>query len=229
MHKCARLATTAGMTVLTFGTMSGIAQADPLGDLTGGLTDTVGGVVDSATGGALRLSSQPRRTTQSSDDSKSDDNKPAAGVGTNGPVRANARVEANSSPDTGTQVNADVNAGVGGLSGDGDLLNVSLSVGLDTCGFAPEECGGTEPPEQPEQPGPGTPPPPDQPGPGPGPSGNGSLAPGATEASMRETLRGTLPVTGGPLGALAGLGLATVLTGSAAVAASRYRAGRSDG
>jgi len=39
-------------------------------------------------------------------------------------------------------------------------------------------------------------------------------------------MRESLPFTGGPLGTLAGIGLAAVLTGSAAVAGSRLRAGR---
>src|SRR4051812_17368473 len=69
MHKGRRLATTAGATVLTFVALGGVAQADPLGDATGGLTDTLGGVLDSVTGGAVHLSSGT--TSQSSSSSTS--------------------------------------------------------------------------------------------------------------------------------------------------------------
>jgi hypothetical protein len=218
MHKSARFATTAGATVLTFAAMSGMAQADPVGDLTGGLTDTVGGVVNSATGGAVKVSrpEQPKAPSRSSTTS----NDPSIGVGVDGPVHANADVSAKSSARTGTQVNASVNAGVRGTGG-GDAIGAGVSAGVDTCGFAPEECGETGPPPSPPSPGPGGQPPGTPPGGSSmGPAGQGSLTPGAAQASAS----GMLPFTGGPLGTLAGIGLAAVLTGSAAVAGSRYRA-----
>jgi hypothetical protein len=220
MHKSARFATTAGATVLTFAAMSGVAQADPVGDLTGGLTDTVGGVVNSATGGAVKVSrpEQPKAPSRNSTRSS----EPTVGVGVDGPVHANAAVSANSSPETGTQVNASVNAGVRGAGG-GDAISAGISAGVDTCGFAPEECGDTGTPPSPPSPGPGSPPPGTPPGDSMGPAGQGSLTPGAAQASAG----GILPITGGPLGTLAGIGLAAVLTGSAVVAGSRYRAGRS--
>jgi hypothetical protein len=225
MHKSARLATTAGATVLTFVAMSGVAQADPVGDLTGGLTDTVGGVVNSVTGGTVRVSS-PSRPEAESDGGGSDSGSGGSGGGSpavsvDGPVHADVGLQARSSPNNGTQVNADVNAGVRSASGQGDAISAGVSVGVDTCGLAPAECD-EAPPDTPPSPGPGAPSPGTPPG-ATGPMGGGpGLAPGATEATLRETL----PITGGPLGALTGIGLLAVLTGSAAVAGSRIRARR---
>ncbi|HEY7483774.1 MAG TPA: hypothetical protein VH912_04870 [Streptosporangiaceae bacterium] len=230
MHKRARLATTAGATVLTFAAMGGMAQADPVGDLTGGLTDTVGGVVDTATGGAVHLSSgaankgaAAKSRTKSS--AKSSGTDPSLGLRLGGPVHANANVRANSSARTGTQVDASVNAGVRSARGTGDAISAGISAGVDTCGFAPEECGAAAPPPgTPPGAPPGTPPTGTSPG-ATGPSGVGPVAPGAEGVS---SIRQSLPFTGGPLGALTGIGLAAVLTGSAAVAGSRIRARRDE-
>jgi hypothetical protein len=236
MHKCTRLATTAGATVLTFVALGGVAQADPLGDATGGLTDTLGGVVDSVTGGAVHLSSSSKSTSTSASKSTSTSRSrstssrssggtdPSIGVGVNGPVHANTRVQANSSATNGTQANVSVNAGVRAPGGSGDLLSANLNVGVDTCGFAPEVCG-MVPPGAP----PGTPPgngnPPGTPPGGTGPAGSGPSVPGGAAATPN-TMKETLPFTGGPFGGLAGIGLAAVLGGSAAVAGSRLRFGR---
>jgi hypothetical protein len=247
MHTGRRLATTAGATVLTFVALGGVANADPLGDVTGGLTDTLGGVVDSVTGGAVRLSPSAESSAAESSDSESDREstsrssstststsrstptstsrssgaKPLLSVGLNGPVRAGAKVGAQSSPGNGTQANVSVNASAG------NLLSASVNVGVDTCGFAPEVCGMVPPPDNPPAPPPpGTPPgtgTPPAPPPGvTGPSGAGPSAPGAT-ASMPSSMQETLPFTGSPVGTLALIGLAAVLMGSAAVGGSRLR------
>jgi hypothetical protein len=236
MHKGRRLATTAGATVLTFVALGGVAQADPLGDATGGLTDTLGGVVDSVTGGAVNLSTSSdssdstsqssskststSRTTATSESSGGSD--PLLSVGLDGPVRANTQVRANSSASTGTQADVSVNAGVRQLSGRGDLVSASVNVGVDTCGFAPEVCGMVPPPGAPPGAPPGTGAPPAAPPGVTGPSGAGPSAPGAA-ASVPSSMKESLPFTGGPIGTLAALGLAAVLTGSAAVGGSRLR------
>jgi hypothetical protein len=228
MHKGRRIATTAGATVLTFVALGGVAQADPLGDATGGLTDTLGGVLDSVTGGAVHLSSSSDSAAQSASTSRagSGGTDPSIGVGLDGPVHANTRVRVNSSPGNGTQADVSLNAGVRRLSGRGDLISASVNVGLDSCGFAPEACGMVPPGDTPGGP-PVSPPntgtrPPTPPG-VTGPAGAGPGGPGAaTTSAMKESL----PFTGGPIGALALIGLAAVLTGSAAVGGSRLRFGR---
>jgi hypothetical protein len=246
MRKGRRLATTAGATVLTFVALGGVAQADPLGDATGGLTDTLGGVVDSVTGGAVHLSTAPdsatqstakstptSRTTSKSTSRSSGGSDPALSVGVDGPVHANVQVRANSSPGNGTQANVSVGAGVRQPSGRGDLIGASVNVGVDTCGFAPEACGMVPPPVNPPGNPPGNPPstppgtgaPPAAPPGVTGPSGAGPSAPGAA-ASVPSSMKESLPFTGGPIGALAAIGLAAVVTGSAAVGASRLRLGR---
>ncbi|HEX6469983.1 MAG TPA: hypothetical protein VF069_12875 [Streptosporangiaceae bacterium] len=243
MQKRARLATTAGATVLTFVALGGVAQADPLGDATDGLTDTLGGVVNTVTGGVVNLStptstsgssststSKSKTASRSSSASKagSSGGDPSLNIGLNGPVHANTRVKANSSPGNGTQASVSVNAGVRGLNGRGDLLRASLNVGVDTCGFAPEECGQTGAPPPVVPPGSGPPPstPPGVTGPpGAGPAGTGATIPGVA-APAPSTMKESLPFTGGPLGALTGIGVAAVLTGAAAVGASRVRVRR---
>jgi hypothetical protein len=238
MHKCTRLATTAGATVLTFVALSGAAQADPLGDATDGLTDALGGVVDTVTGGAVRLSGSSPATSPSStahtsgSTNKSTDKStstprggdPLIGVRLDGPVHANTRVRANSSPGNGTQASVSVDAGVRQPLGHGDLLRASVNVGVDTCGFAPEVCGMVPPVVPPVTP-PGTGRPPATPPGVTGPSGAGPGAP-STAAAVPSSMQEGLPLTGGPIGLLAGLGLAAVLTGSAAVAGSRLRVRR---
>ena len=240
MHRGRRLATTAGATVLTFVALGGVAQADPLGDTSGGLVDTLGGVVDTVTGGTVRLSTSSdssdstsqssstsataSRTTSTSGSGGGSD--PALSVAVDGPVHAGTEVRANSSPGNGTQANVSVNAGVRQPSGRGDLVSASVNVGVDSCGFAPEVCGMVPPPANP----PGTPPvpppgtgtPPAAPPGVTGPSGAGPGASGAA-ASISSSMKENLPFTGGPIGSLAAIGLAAVLTGSAAVGASRLR------
>jgi hypothetical protein len=243
MHKRTRLATTAGATVLTFVALGGVAQADPLGDATDGLTDTLGGVVNTVTGGVVHLStstsssgsgstssSTSTRTSKPSSGSSSTSSggDPSVSVGLDGPVHANTRIRANSSPGNGTQAGVSVNAGVRRPAGRGDLLRASLNVGVDTCGFAPEECGQTGAPPPVVPPGTGQPPamPPGVGGPpGAGPAGTGATIPGVA-APAPSTMKESLPFTGGPLGALTGVGVAAVLTGAAAVGASRIRVRR---
>lgn len=250
MHKGRRLATTAGATVLTFVALGGVAQADPLGDVTGGLTDTLGGVVDSVTGGTVRLStssdssnsadstsrssstSTSTSRTKPTSTSESSGGEPLLSVGVNGPVRASTKVRANSSASTGTQADVSVDAGVRAPGASADLLSASVNVGVDTCGFAPEVCGMVPPPDNPPDappavPPPGTGAPPAAPPGVTGPSGAGPSAPGAA-ASIPSTMEESLPITGGPIGTLALAGLAAVLTGSAAVGASRLRPRRDE-
>jgi hypothetical protein len=227
-----RLATTAGATVLTFVALGGMAQADPVGDTTDGLTDTLGGVTDSVTdgvtdtvtGGAVRL---PSPLTSSS--RPGDGGAPLIAVRLRGPVHVNTKVKLGSSPGNGTQADVSLDAGVRLPSGRGDLLRASVGVGVDTCGFAPEECGltGAPPPVAPPAAPPGSGAPPATPPGVGGPTGAGPSAPGAAAStSSMMKMKRTLPFTGGPLGALTTAGLAAVVTGSAAVAGSRFRFSR---
>ncbi|HEU5158306.1 MAG TPA: hypothetical protein VFU43_15020 [Streptosporangiaceae bacterium] len=138
-------------------------------------------------------------------------------IGLDGPVRAKTEVSARSSRGNGTQANVSVDANAA------NLLSASVNVGVDTCGFAPEVCGMVPPPVAP----PGVPPvqPPGNggsPAGPPGVTGPSTAGPGATGAAAT-AMEENLPVTGGPLGALAGIGLAAVLGGAVAVGGSRIR------
>jgi hypothetical protein len=225
VHKRVRFATTAGATVLTFAAMSGSANADPVGDLSGGLTDTVGNLTNTVTGGAVRTSrpSSPSKSTSSRSTRQSGGGSdPSVGVGVDGPVHVAADLGAQSSAQGGTQAHAAVTTGLSTAPGAGDIAGASAQADLDTCGFLPEDCGQGAPP--PTNPGPGPSAPPATP-PVSGPQGAGPLGPSASSASI---VKRTLPITGGPLGTLAGLGLAGVLTGAGAVAGSRFRERRGD-
>jgi hypothetical protein len=212
MRTRTRLVTTAGVTVLGFTAMSGMAQADTgglgLSSLTSPLTKTLGGVVNQAvptsssssrdSGTSLNLPvhvhvgvpSTPRTSTASDD---------------GGRWRSAARSR-------GSAATADVDAAVNASP---RAAQVRASVGL--CASLAEECGA-----EPSQPNPPSPPnPPGQP-----PQAPGGKAPTATGSITATGKSESLPFTGGPIGSLAFLGVLSVLTGAAGVGASRLRVRR---
>jgi hypothetical protein len=205
MRKRTRLVTTAGVTVLGFTAMSGMAQADTgglgLSGLTSGVTKTLGGVVNRVA---------PTSKTASHDSSLNIPvhlplKVPSTTRSTTSTRRSWARTEASR---RGSLATADVNANV-------NARQVSANVGL--CASLAEECGAQQsPPSQP----PGQPPgqPPAQPPAANPPAATGSITAGGDN--------GSLPFTGGPIGSLAFLGALSVLTGAGAVGASRIRVRR---
>jgi hypothetical protein len=78
------------------------------------------------------------------------------------------------------------------------------------------------PPDAPPVAPPGTGAPPVAPPGVGGPSGAGPSVPGAS-ASISSSMQESLPITGGPIGTLALIGLGAVVAGSAAVGGSRLR------
>jgi hypothetical protein len=213
MRKRARLAATAGVTVLGFtvlGGMGGTAHADSGGGLglnvdlsgtlgkDGPLGKTVDGVLKNTLG--------------------------SPGVHVKAPVHARVRTPAprparHSSP----AVKADVRVGA-----DISLnpLSVHAAVQARLCAGPPLECARRPAPPSP------VPPPPAPPNPPPAPPGkNLPVSPvvadhGPASATLN-VIGNALPFTGGPVGALAFLGVLAVVTGAAGVAGSRLRFGRS--
>lgn len=213
MRKRVKLATTAGVTVLGFtamGGMSGTAQADTgnglgLPDLTGPLAKTgpvgktVDGVVKSVTGPSGLHLSLPVDVRLGPPPSSSP-SKPSAPV-----VKAH--------------VKADVKAAV-------NPVDVGARVNLRLCAGAPQQCGERAPsPPTPIPPAPPTPPPTPPVGNQPPAQSPGSGALAGSAGSLTVS-GGSLPFTGGPIGTLALLGAASVVTGAAGVAGSRLRANR---
>ncbi len=196
MRTRTRLAATAGATVVGFTAMSGIAQADTRGPgLVGGLTDTLGKTVSGLTG-------QPATEHGTSNRSGLHVNLP---VHVQLPLPSSRRAPSHPVVD----VKAPVRASVG-------QRGVRLSAGL--CVSVPAQCPSPQPPPSvppPPSAPPGQKPPSQPPGPPPGnaPASSGSLA----------VVQNDLPTTGGPLGVLALIGAAAVLTGAAGMAGSRLR------
>lgn len=201
MRTRTRLATTAGVTVLGFTAMSGMAQADTgglgLSGLTSPLTKTVGGVVNQVVPASKTTSHRSTPTL-------------------NLPIHVHLKVPSTTTstrsrwtrPEAassrGSLATANVDANV-------NARQVNANVGL--CASLAEQCGAQQnppspPPGQPPQP-PGRPPQP--------PSGNAPTANG----SFTAVHNGSLPFTGGPIGSLAFLGALSVLAGAAGVGASR--------
>jgi hypothetical protein len=215
MRKSARLVTTAGVTVLGLTAMSGMAQADTGGlglpvDLTGPLAKTgpVGKTVD-------KVVKQTTSGTRSS-----------GGPGLHVSLPLNLRLGApahksggHSAPAVHAGVKASVNVSVAPLS-------AQARVSLRLCAQPPRECVPSPP-----SPIPPTPPaPPVPPTPPPTPPVSTPLPPSppaeaASAAGSLTAIGGSLPFTGGPIGALTLLGAAAVLSGAAGVAASRRKAG----
>lgn len=208
MRKRVRLATTAGLTVLGFTAMSGVAQADTGGglgltDLTGSLArtgpvgETVDGVVKQATGS----SGQP-------------------GLHLSVPLNLRLGAPRSSAPSghSAPVVKAHVKAGVGASVAP---VGLNARVNARLCAGSPTQCGEHVPsPPIPIPPAPPTPPPPT-------PIGNQPPAGTSAQSASSLTVGGnSLPFTGGPIGALALLGVAAVATGAAGVAASRLRTNR---
>jgi hypothetical protein len=209
MRKRTRLATTAGVTVLGFTAMSGMAQAGAetrgtsLTDLTGPLAGTgplgktVDRVVDRTTKPALRL---------------------------NLPVRVRLGAPRGSTParHEPPEVRAGVKASVRAST---DPLAVRARVSLHLCAHPPQQCGPVPAPPNPIPPGPPTPPPVPPVG---APTPPAAAPPGVStpSANALTVIGDALPFTGGPVGALALVGAAAVLTGAASVAGSRFRFGR---
>jgi hypothetical protein len=216
MRKRTRLATTAGVTVLGFTAMSGMAQADTgrpnlspdlpgtLGRTVDGVTKTVGGVVEKTTSGT-RSSSQPGLRVDL-----------PVHVRLGAPRRSGGGSKDRSAPEVKAGVKASVRA-----SADG----VKASVRLHLCAHPPQQCGPVPAPPNPIPPGPPTPPPAPPVG---NPTPPEATPPGATApAAGSLTVAGdSLPFTGGPIGVLALLGATAVLTGAAGIAGSRFRFGR---
>ncbi|GAA4498595.1 hypothetical protein GCM10023191_044090 [Actinoallomurus oryzae] len=217
MRKRTRLATTAGVTVLGFTAMSGMAQADTGGptlslDLPGTLGKTVDGVTKTVDGVVKQTTSGTRSSS-----------KPALRVNLPVHVRLGApqrsgggKSPGRSAPEVKAGVKASVKA-----STDGVKANVSLHL----CAHPPQQCGPVPAPPNPIPPGPPTPPPAPPVG---NPTPPQAAPPGAAEAAASSlTVAGdSLPFTGSPIGVLALLGATAVLTGAAGIAGSRFRFGR---
>jgi hypothetical protein len=218
MRKRARLATTAGMTVLGFTAMSGIASADTGGlglnlDLTGPLAKT--GPIGKTLDGVVKQTTHPS-STRSSGGSILNLNLPIH-------LRLGAPEGSGSGRHSAPVVKADVKAGVKVST---NPLAVQAKVGAHLCAHPPQECGRVPSPPSPIPPAPPTPPPTPPVG-NPLPPAVPPGAGGLTNGSSSLTVGGdSLPFTGGPISALTLLGAAAVLTGAAGVAGSRLRFGR---
>jgi hypothetical protein len=208
MRKRTRLVTTAGVTVMGFAAMSGMAQAD-----TGGLGLT--GPLGKSVSGLVKQKTSPTHRTQSSSRS---------GLHLNLPLRVRLKVPPTSgkakSPvvDVKAPVKAAIDPAVG-----------HVKLALTLCVSLPEECGRPNPGPQPSPTPPGPPEPPSPPSPPgtnpPVPPALPALPVGNVPASSGSlaVAENALPLTGGPIGTLAFLGAAAVLTGAAGVAGSRLR------
>jgi hypothetical protein len=202
MRTRTRLVTTAGVTVLGFTAMGGMAQADTgglgLSNLTSPLTKTVSGVVKQT----VPTSSSTRDSGRSLDPAVHvrAPSTPRTGGGSSSAQRSG-----------GSVATADVDA-----AADTSPAQARASVGL--CASLAEECGAE--PSQPSQPTnpPGQPNQPPQ-----APSGKAPTATGSITAVGKSQ---SLPFTGSPIGTLAFLGVLSVLTGAAGVTASRVRVRR---
>jgi hypothetical protein len=198
MRKCARLAATAGITAAGLTAMSGVAQADTSGTgLVGGLTGAVGRTV----GGLVDRPAAEHRTAANQ------------GVRLSLPVRVPLPAGHGAGAHPVVDVKAPVKASV-------TKGRIRLAAGL--CVSIPAECASVpnpipEPPPTP--PAPPTPPPGQNP-PAP-PAAPIGIVPASTGSLA--VARDALPMTGGPIGTLALIGAATVLTGAASVAGSRLR------
>lgn len=214
MRTSARLAATAGMTVLGVTAMSGMAQADTgglggLGGLTGPLTKTVNGVVKST----LNAPSTSRSSSSST--------RSSHGTSLNLPLHVRVRLPDATAPSRhrgtrhgsthsreGSLATVDVNAVI-----DPDP-QVQASVGL--CASLAQECGVQSAPPSPPAPPPAQPP-------GPAPVRPPGVNAPATASGSQVHGAGSLPFTGGPIGSLAFLGAMSILTGAAGIATSRVR------
>jgi hypothetical protein len=207
MRKRTRLATTAGVTVLGFTAMSGMAQADTGGlglpvDLTGPLAKTpLGKTVD----GVVKPSA-----------------KRSSGLHLNLPLQVRLGAPQRSGHPA-PAVHAGVKASVG-------TSPLSARVSLRLCAQPPQQCRRVPSPPSPVPPSPPSPIPPAPPTPPPAPVGN-PLPPkppavAAPSSGSVSVIGGSLPFTGGPIGALTLIGATAVLAGAGGVAASRRKAGR---
>ncbi|GAA2092779.1 hypothetical protein [Actinomadura alba] len=211
MRLVSRAVTTAGATVLGITVMGGMAQADTATrdpSLLSGLTDTVTGTTELVDGlvstvadpGAPARDSRPKSTRPPGLGVDARVETPAAG-----PLRASAGASVRVSAQSGLSARA----------------AADVCLGTASCGN-----GGTPPipPRPPTEPG--SPP---VPSPPPAPSAPPAAPPvAAGEAGALPTATGTvtgsLPFTGGSIDTLAGVAGALVLTGAAALAATRRRA-----
>lgn len=208
MRKRTRLATTAGVTVLGLTAMSGMAQADTGGlglpvDLTGPLAKTpLGKTVDEVVKPSAKRSPGLRL------------NLPVQ-VRLGAPQRAGHPAPA---------VHAGVKASVG-------TSPLSARVSLRLCAQPPQQCRRVPSPPSPVPPSPPSPIPPAPPTPPPTPPVGNPLPPkppavAAPSSGSVSVIGGSLPFTGGPIGALTLIGATAVLAGAGGVAASRRKAGR---
>jgi hypothetical protein len=205
-----KVVTTAGVTVLSFTVMSGAANADTTGgrSLLSGLTGTVTQTTKIVDGvvGTVSKPTAPKRTTTRAATTAANDPGVNVGVKVKTPEQAPVHAEAAAS--------LSANASTGGISVS-PAVDVCVT-GAASCDQAPPTPG--TPPAPSEPPAPSTPP-------APPPTTSGNIE--SPISSAVSTQEGSLPFTGSPIDALAGLGAALVLTGAAAVATSRRRAGRS--
>jgi len=209
MRKRTRLATTAGVTVLGFTAMSGMAQADTGGlglpvDLTGPLAKTgpLGKTVDGVV----------KQTTSS---------KRSSGLRLNLPVQVRLGAPRRSGH-AAPAVHAGVKASVG-------TSPLSARVSVRLCAQPPQQCRRVPSPPTPIPPSPPNPIPPAPPTPPPVPPVGNPLPPNPPAAAVPASgsvtvIGGSLPFTGGPIGALTLLGATAVLAGVGGVAASRRKA-----
>lgn len=207
MRKRVRLATTAGVTVLGFTAMSGVAQADTggglgLSDLTGSLAKT--GPVGKTVDGVVKKT----------------------GLDVNLPVDVRLGAPRPSAPahHSAPVVKAHVGAGVKASVAP---VAVRARVNVRLCAGAPAQCGDRAPnPPTPIPPAPPTPPPTPPVGTQPPPPPGSDSGTSATSAGATTAAGDSLPFTGGPVGTLALLGAAAVVAGAGGVAASRLRMNR---
>jgi hypothetical protein len=217
MRKRTRLATTAGVTVLGFAAMSGMAQADTGGlglpvDLTGSLAKT--GPVGTAVDGVVKQTTGAVKTTSATRSSGVRLNLPAH-VALGAPGKSGGSAPA---------VHAGVKASVG-------TSPLSARVGVRVCARPLQQCRRVPSPPSPIPPSPPSPIPPAPPTPPPVPPVGNPLPPqppGVAPAAGSVTVIGdSLPFTGGPIGALTLLGATAVVAGAGGVAASRRKPNRS--
>jgi hypothetical protein len=210
MRKRTRLATTAGVTVLGFTAMSGMAQAETGGlglpvDLTGPLAKT--GPLGKTVDGVVKQTTSTKRSS---------------GLHLNLPVHVNLGAPSRSGH-SAPAVHAGVKASVG-------TSPLSARVSVRLCAQPPQQCRRVPSPPSPVPPSPPSPIPPAPPTPPPAPP-VGNLPPNPPAAAEPSSgsvsvIGGSLPFTGGPIGALTLLGATAVLAGAGGVAASRRKPGR---
>jgi hypothetical protein len=199
---------TAGVTVLGFTAMSGMAQADTRGP------------------GLPLLTKSPARTGPLAtivDQVVKPSAKRGAGLHLTLPVRVSLGAPRRSGRPA-PAVHAGVRASVG-------TAPLTARVSLRLCAQPPQQCRRVPSPPTPIPPSPPTPIPPAPPTPPPAPPVENPLPPSPPAVAVPSmgsvsVTDGSLPFTGGPIGALTLVGATAVVAGAGGVAASRRRAGR---